>query len=93
MTGLLFGALGVFELSHLVYPYRNPIRVGKKGGGRPMSRSMLFFSGCGLLAFGVISVTGAFSAETASAALPWAAAIVFIVLISVLILPAFKFKR
>jgi len=90
VVGLLFGALGIFVLSHLVYPYRNPIRVGKKGAGSPMSRSIIFLLGCGWLAFGVIAVTSAFSPEIASAALPWAAVVVSIVFISVLISAAFK---
>ena len=88
--GLLVGAWGIFVLSHLVYPYRNPIRVGKKGGGRPMSRSGLALSGCSLIAIGVIAVANAFSPDIAYAILPWAAAVVFLLFISLLILDALK---
>ncbi len=88
--GLLIGALGLFELSHLVYPYRNPIRLGKGGGGPPLSRSSLVLSGGSFLAFGVIAVTNAFSPEIASAFLPWAAAVVFILFISALIFNVLK---
>jgi len=88
--GLLFGALGLFELSHLVYPYRNPLRLGKGGGGPPVSRSSIVLLGGSFLAFGVIAVTNAFSPDIAYAVLPWAAAVVFTLFISVLILDASK---
>src|SRR5262245_20315634 len=91
VMGLVVGALGLFELSHLVYPYRNPLRVGgRKGSGRPMSRSGLALSGCSLLAIGVIAVANAFSPDVACAVLPWAAAAVFILLLSLLIRDALK---
>ena len=89
-TGLLFGALGVFVLSHLVYRYRNPLRLGKGGGGPPLSRSSIVLLGCSLLAFGVVAVANAFSPKIASAVLPWAVAAALILFISVLILDALK---
>jgi len=46
--------------------------------------------GSSFLAFGVVAVANAFSPEIASAVLPWAAAVIFILFISVLILDALK---
>ena len=55
-----------------------------------MSRGGIALSGGSFLAFGVIAMVSAFSPEIAYAVLPWAAAVVFILFISVLTLDALK---
>ena len=72
IMGLLFCAYGGYALSHLVCSYRRPLRWGKTGKGRPLSRLAIVLTGGSWLAFGLLALASVFVRAITPAAIPFA---------------------
>jgi CHASE2 domain-containing sensor protein len=72
IMGVLFCGYGGFVLSHLVCSYRRPLRGGKTGRGRPLSRVAIGLTGSSWFSFGLLALASIFIPAITPAAIPFA---------------------
>ena len=72
IMGSLFCAYGGYALSHLVCSYRRPLRWGKTGRGRALSRVAIILTGGAWFSFGLLALASIFVRAITPAAIPFA---------------------